>query len=172
MKHFPLAVTITLPLVVACISAAQNQADRLKKTDETFVIKAAQGGLAEVELGNLAMQRGTNQKVKDFGRQMVTDHTKAGDELKTIASNKSVSVPAGIDPKSQATKQRLSSLSGAAFDRAYMEDMVSDHKEDIAEFQREANTGGDPELRSFAQKTLPTLQHHLQLAQDALAAVK
>ncbi len=172
VKHFKLAKTIALPLVVACISAAQNQADRLKKTDETFVMKAAQGGLAEVELGNLAIERGANQKVKDFGRRMVTDHSKAGDELKTIASHKSLNVPAGIDAKSQATKHRLSSLSGAAFDRAYMEDMVSDHKEDIAEFQREANTGADPELRSFAQKTLPTLQHHLQLAQDALAAAK
>ena len=128
--------------------------------------------MAEVELGNLGAQRGTNQKVKDFGQQMVTDHTKAGDELNTIASTKGVSVPAGLDSKSQATKQRLSSLSGAAFDRAHMEDMVSDHKDDIAEFQREANNGSDPDLKAFAQKTLPTLQHHLQMAQDGLAAVK
>jgi putative membrane protein len=172
MKHLQLAIAIAAPLVVVGIGAAQDRAVRMNKAGETFVMKAEQGGLAEVELGNLAMQRGANQKVKDFGHQMVMDHTKAGDELKTIASNKGVSGPAGIDAKSEAAKQRLSSLSGAAFDRAYMEDMVRDHKEDVAEFQREANNGSDPDLKAFAQKTLPTLQHHLQLAEDTLAAVK
>ena len=162
---------MTLPLAVVCIVTAQ-EANRLKNADETFVMKAAQGGSAEVELGNLAMQRGANQKVKDFGQQMVTDHTKAGDELKAIASKNGISLPAGIDAKSQSTNQRLSSLSGAAFDRAYMEDMVKDHKEDVAEFQKEAHGGSDPDLKAFARETLPTLQHHLQMAEDGLAAVK
>ena len=149
-----------------------NEASRMKSPDSTFVTKAAQGGMAEVELGTLATQRASNQKVKDFGQKMVDDHSKANEELKALASQKGVQLPTAIDAKSQAMKTRLTGLQGAAFDRAYMQHMVTDHEHDVAEFQKEADHGADPDVKNFAAKTLPTLQGHLKMAQDTLGDVK
>ena len=165
---------MAISALLVCVAAAQqSQANRMKQSaDETFATKAAQGGIAEVEFGNLASQRASNEKVKQFGQQMVTDHTKANDELKAIATRKGLTLPTSMDSKSEATRKHLSTLSGAAFDRAYMQDMVSDHRKDIAEFQQEASHGTDSDLKEFASKTLPTLQHHLELAEQALAAAK
>lgn len=157
--------------LIASTAAAQSSANRMG-SDNTFITKAAQGGAAEVELGKLADSNASSDKVKAFGRRMVADHSKANAELSNIASQKGVTVPSGLNAKDQATKDRLSKLNGAAFDRAYMEDMVKDHREDIAEFRKEANSGQDPDVKAFAQKTLPTLQEHLKLAEDALSQVK
>ena len=170
-----LVVTITLaafPLFVGHLAAQQNNANRLKTADSNFADKAAQGGMAEVELGKMATQHAQNAKVKQFGQRMVDDHTKINDQLKSIATNKALTLPASLDSKDESEKNKLSSLQGEAFDKAYMEDMVSDHEKDIADFQHEANHGDDPDIKAFAQKTLPTLQTHLQLAKDALADVK
>ncbi|MGI8742094.1 MAG: DUF4142 domain-containing protein [Bryobacteraceae bacterium] len=134
--------------------------------DQRFMMKAAQGGMAEVQLGQLAKDHASSQAVKDFGQTMVDDHTKANDELKTLASQKNVTLPTAIDPEDQATIDQLTKLNGAAFDKAYMQDMISDHQKDIAEFQTEANSGTDSDTKAWASKTLPTLQHHLQMAQD------
>jgi putative membrane protein len=174
MKYHAIAIAMTLSSLLAGAAAAQdNQANRMTASaDSSFITKAAQGGQAEVELGTLATQRASNDKVKEFGQKMVDDHTQAGNELKSIATSKGVNFPDGIDSKSRATKTRLSRLHGAAFDRAYMQDMVADHKEDIAEFQREADSGSDPDVKAFAAKTLPTLQQHFEMAQDALNSVK
>ena len=140
--------------------------------DSAFVTKALEGGNAEVELGTLAEQRASNDKVKQFGRQMVTDHTKAEDELKGLASSKGMNVPSSMDTKSETAKTRLSRLSGAAFDRAYMEDMVSDHEHDVTAFRKEAEHGTDPDIKAFASKTLPILEEHLRKAQETLGEVK
>lgn len=145
---------------------------RQSSGDTTFVTKALQGGMAEVELGQLAQDKGSSETVKNFGKQMVTDHSKAGDELKTIATSKGITVPTSLDSKSQSTKDRLSQLSGAAFDRAYMQDMVSDHEKDVSDFRKESASGSDADVKAFATKTLPTLEHHLQLARTGLAEVK
>jgi putative membrane protein len=173
MKYPPIATIFALSaLLIGTVGAQQNEANRLKSADRAFVTKAAQGGLAEVELGNLATQKAANDKVKHFGQQMVTDHSKANDALKLIAVSEGITLPTGLDSKADALKTRLSGLNGADFDRAYMENMVKDHKEDIAEFQKEADHGTDQQIKEFALKTLPTLQHHLQMAQDALSEVK
>jgi len=140
--------------------------------DDTFATKAAEGGMAEVELGKLAQQHASNDAVKQFGTRMVDDHTKANDELKMIAAKKSITLPTALNSKDQATMDRLSKLNGAAFDKAYMADMVRDHKEDISEFQREADHGSDPDFKAFASKTLPTLQDHLKMAQETDSKVK
>ncbi len=153
-------------------STQANSANRMKGSDDTFVTKAAQGGMAEVEMGNLAVQKASNPKVKEFGQKMVDDHTKANDELKEIAGRKGLSMPAKTDSKHQSVENKFSNLSGAAFDRAYMQDMVNDHKEDVAEFQKEADRGTDPDVKAFAAKTLPTLQQHLQMAQETFNEVK
>ena len=146
---------------------------KLSSADQQFVTKAAQGGMAEVELGQLAAQKAQNPQVKQFGQKMVDDHTKANDQLKQVASQEGVTLPTGLDAKDQALKDRLSKLSGDQFDRVYMQHMVQDHKKDIADFQKEANNGKDQQVKQFAQQTLPTLKEHLQMAQqDEQAVVK
>ncbi|HEX5123916.1 MAG TPA: DUF4142 domain-containing protein [Rhodanobacteraceae bacterium] len=134
--------------------------------DSDFVMKAAQGGTEEVELGQLAATQAGSADVKQFGQRMVTDHSTANDELKTVAAKSGATVPADLSKKQQSDKAKLSKLNGAEFDKAYMKMMVSDHKEDIAEFEKEAKSGKDPDVKAFASKTLPTLKEHLQLAEQ------
>jgi len=150
---------------------AQSGASRLGSADNSWVMKVAAGGLAEVELGKLAQSQGSSDAVKQFGKRMVDDHSKANDELSQLASRKGITLPTSLDAKHQATKDRLSKLSGAAFDRAYMDDMVKDHREDVSEFRKEATNGQDADVKAFAAKTLPTLEEHLKMAQDTDAAV-
>ena len=122
-----------------------------------------------MELGKLAADKASNEDVKKFGQRMVDDHTKANDKLKQIASSKSVNVPDELNAKDKATKSRLEKLSGAQFDRAYMNDMVKDHVEDVAEFNRESKVAKDPDVKSFASETLPTLEDHLKNARSVAA---
>jgi putative membrane protein len=133
-------------------------------TDAQFAKEAAEGGFAEVKMGQLAEQKGVSQEVKDFGKRMETDHSKADDLLKATASKDNLTLPSMMDAKDQATYDRLSKLSGEAFDRAYARDMVRDHRADIAAFRYEANDGKDASIKSFASDTLPTLETHLKLA--------
>jgi putative membrane protein len=128
---------------------------------------AARGSMAEVELGRLATQKASSPEVKQFGQRMVDDHTKANDELKTLAQSKSITIPTDLDAKHQATRDRLSKLSGAAFDRAYMQEMVADHRKNVNEFRKQSQSGKDAEVKAWAAKTLPTLEEHLKMAQSA-----
>ena len=134
--------------------------------DRKFMDNAAQGGMAEVQLGQLAQEKGQSQEVKDFGKKMVDDHSKANDQLKQLASQKGVTLPTDLDAKDKATKARLEKLSGQQFDQAYMKDMVTDHKKDVAEFQKESKSAVDPDVKSWAGQTLPTLQGHLKMAEE------
>lgn len=143
-----------------------HKMDSMKGADSKFAMEAAQGGMAEVQLGKLATEKASSSDVKQFGQRMVDDHSKANDELKSIASQKGMTLPSDMGAKNQAEYDRLSKLSGAAFDKAYMRHMTTDHKKDVAEFQKESNSGKDSEIKSFAAKTLPTLQEHLKMAQD------
>ena len=140
--------------------------------DKAFVEKAAVGGMAEVQMGKMAQQKGSSDQVKQFGSRMVEDHSKANDELKQIASGKGLQLPSAPDAHDQQEMARMQKLSGAEFDRAYMDHMVKDHKKDIAEFKKQASSGKDPEIKAFAAKTLPTLQEHLKMAEAADAEVK
>ncbi len=133
-------------------------------TDRQFMMEAAQGGMAEVELGQLATQRAGTDAVRGFGQRMMVDHARANNELRRIAEREGVQLPASIDARDQATKDRLSTLSGPAFDRAYMRDMVTNHEHDIAQFEQETRQGHDPAMVAWAQQTLPTLREHLRLA--------
>ena len=134
--------------------------------DKSFAMKAAQGGLAEVQAGQLASQRAASPQVKQFGQRMVQDHTQAGQELQQIAEQQNLKLPEQPAASDKAQSQRLNGLSGQAFDRAYMEHAVQDHTKDVAEFRREAQSGQDPALKAYAQKYLPVIQKHLQLAQS------
>jgi putative membrane protein len=152
---------------VGMIGLATQSMAAMSAADRDFAQKAAGGGMAEVALGQLAQQNASSQQVKDFGQRMVTDHTQANQELQQIAQQENLTLPSAPAPKDQALQKQLSGLKGSAFDSAYTRDMVKDHKQDIAEFRREAQSGQDPALKAFAQKTLPILEQHLQMAQAA-----
>src|SRR5262249_19674885 len=138
-----------------------------QSADHQFVMDAARGGMAEVELGKLAGEKAQSEQVKQFGQRMAQDHTKANDELTSLAQQKNITLPTTLDAKDKATVDRLSKLSGAQCDRAYMQDMVQDHRKDVNEFRKESQGGKDPEVKAWAARTLPTLEEHLRLAQSA-----
>lgn len=140
--------------------------------DMKFAMMAAMGGMEEVEMGKLAAEKGASDEVRQFGQRMVDDHTKANQELMQIVSSKGMTPPAALDAKHQADMQKMSALSGEAFDKAYVKMMVKDHKKDVGEFQKESTRGADPELKAFATSTLPTLQEHLQMIQRIDAKMK
>jgi putative membrane protein len=171
-KLFYVAGVTTFCTFLGCwaLLAHQETSPSTKKaaSDEQFAKKAAQGGLAEVKMGELAQQKGTNEAVKKFGQRMAEDHTKAGEELKQAAMKENITLPTDLDTKDQATYDALSKLSGPAFDRAYARDMVKDHEQDIAEFKREANSGKNESIKNFAAQTLPTLEDHLKEAREMM----
>ena len=129
--------------------------------DEAFYKKAAEGGMAEVELGKVAQEKGQSQAVKDFGAMMVKDHSAANGDLQGIAAGKGIDLPDHASMMQKAMKGKLEVMSGDAFDKAYVKGMVKDHKEDIKEFEKEAKEGKDADARKFANDTLPTLRKHL-----------
>jgi putative membrane protein len=161
----PIAAQSTKPQP-APTSKAATDAGAVPASDTAFAKEAAIGGMAEVEFGNLAKEKASNSDVKQFADRMVTDHSKGNDELKQWAQQKKVTLPTELDAKHKATKDRLSKLSGDAFDKAYMRDMVSDHVKDVSAFKRESTSAKDPELKAWAAKTLPTLEEHLKLARE------
>jgi putative membrane protein len=154
-------------LALAGLAGAQSLSD----ADREFIQKAAVGGAAEVELGTLATQRASRPAVKDFGAKMVKDHGAANAELATLAKSKGVDVQTALDAEHQAIRDRLMALQGPDFDRAYMQEMVKDHTQDVAEFEKASQTASDTDVRSWAAKTLPTLREHLALARDVNSQV-
>jgi putative membrane protein len=135
-------------------------------SDRHFMKDAAQGGMVEVELGQLVADKASSPEVKEFAQRMVKDHSQANDQLKQIASQKGVTLPTSLSTKDQAMKHKLSKLSRNAFDQAYMSDMGKDHKTDIAAFQKESASGKDLDVKQFASQTLPTLKDHLKQAES------
>ena len=153
-------------------TAKESKSSKMARGDERFLKDAAEGNLAEVKLGQLAEQRAASDSVKQFGKRMATDPQKAFDELKQLASQKGVQVPTDLDRSHQRLYDRLSKMNGADFDRAYMKEMVKDHDRDVKAFRREADSGKDGEVKSWAGKTLPTLQEHQQQAKQVHASVQ
>ena len=133
--------------------------------DKEFVVKAGMGGLYEVQAGNLALQKAESAGVRAFAQRMVTDHGKANAELANLATAKGLALPAELEGEHEHAIEHLNTLSGAEFDKAYMEHMRSDHQKDVAEFEKASTSAQDADIKAFAAKTLPTLREHLQLAQ-------
>jgi putative membrane protein len=156
----------------AAKAAAAAPSAALSSSDRKFIEEAARGGLAEVELGRLAAQKGASAEVKKFGQRMVDDHSKANDKLQQIASSRGVAVPKEMDAASKREYDKLQKLSELQFDQEYMKSMVSDHQKDVKDFQKEQKAARDSDLKAFVTNTLPTLQEHLKLAQSGQAAVK
>jgi putative membrane protein len=152
--------------------SSQGGAAQMSSADHNFVMNAAKGGKAEVELGTLASQQATNPAVKQFGERMVKDHTEANNRLQQIAQQKGMTLPNDLPDDAKQLKERLTNMKGPEFDRTYMQNMVQDHQKDVAEFQQEADQGQDPDIKNFAATTLPTLKEHLQLAQTDLSKIK
>lgn len=152
--------------------AKSGASSSLASGERRFLEKAAQHGMAEVELGKLAQQNGGSQQVKDFGKRMVDDHSKANDEVKRIAAAKGVTLPTDMDGSHKRKLDKLSKMTGNDFDRAYMDDMVDDHQSDVKEFRSMAKNAKDADIRNFASTTLPTLEQHLSMAKSTEDAVK
>jgi len=152
--------------------AAENNMQAQNQGDADFAMEAADGGMTEVMLGQLAQKNGSAKDVKDFGQMMVTDHSKANDELKSLAGQKNINLPASVSAEHQQMHDDLAKKTGKDFDKAYMDMMVDDHQKDIDLFQNEANNGTDADLKAWAAKTLPTLQKHLDRAKQVRDALK
>jgi putative membrane protein len=169
MKITPALIGSALAVILAAVP--QNSFGKEKdkgtgatSTEKSFIMKAANGGMTEVELGKVAADKGQMQDVKEFGSRMVTDHTKANNELKSVASNLGVTVPAKVDSKHQAMIDKFSKMSaGNDFDKAYIKDMVKDHETDISEFEKAEKQVKNADLKSFIEKTVPVMKEHLEM---------
>jgi putative membrane protein len=134
--------------------------------DHMFVMDVAMDGMAEVDHGKLASEKASNDKVKAFGQRMVADHGKAGDELKSLAATKQMTLPTSLDATHQAMHDQLAKLSGTQFDAAYVRDMVAGHKKAVAAFTKESTSGKDSDVKAWAAKTLPTIREHLTMIES------
>jgi putative membrane protein len=184
-----LCATLVLPTAVWAQTSAGHPGDKKTDTVETasgkrtsttadttferkFIDKAASGGMAEVNLGKLAMEKGSSPTVKQFGLKMVEDHGKANDELKAIAEKKNLPIPTDVDTEQKATYDKLAKLSGADFDKAYMDAMVKDHDEDVKEFKHATAAPMDPDVKAWAKKTLAVIEQHDHIAHQDKSALK
>ena len=166
MRKSYLAALVAAPLV---LTGASGGAAQLSAQDRSFVDNAASGGLDEVQDAQLAEQKATSPDVKQFASQMITDHTQANQELMQIAQSKGISLPKAPMRTEQRETEKMKELSGSQFDRQYAKEQVKDHQKTVALFEKEADAGQDTELKAFAQKYLPKLQQHLQMAQSLAA---
>ena len=144
-----------------------GEADRtaVHDSEKDFITKQLADGDAEVELGRMAAQKAVNPEVKRFAQMMVDDHTKALDDLKSSAGTHNITWPTTLDADHKKLSDRLSKLSGAAFDREYMQAMVDGHKKVAADLRKESQSGTDADLKAWAGKTLPTVEAHLKQAE-------
>jgi putative membrane protein len=152
MKQLLALLVLTFPLAVL---AADDP-------DASFYKHAAEAGISEVDLGNLAEQKGTSQAVKDFGAQMVKDHSSVNDKLKALAASKSISLPTSASIGEMATKAKLDVLSGETFDNSYIKSQLKAHRAAVRLFKKEIASGQDADAKAFASATLPTLREHLK----------
>jgi putative membrane protein len=153
-------------------SMNQSMLDNDEDKDMDFMEEAALGGLMEVELGKYAQQNAVNPRVRNFGAMMVKDHSKANDELKALAAKKNILFPTALDEAHLRKLNNLKEKKGADFDKAYMDEMLDDHQKDTDKFKRHAEDGMDPDIRTFASKTLPVLLMHQDSARTINDALK
>ena len=149
------------------VAAARAQVNpTLSTSDAAFMTTAARGGMAEVQLGQLAQRNGSSAAVKRFGERMVDDHGRSNQEMMALAQRKEITPPSSVGAEHQRTYDDLAKLRGRAFDRAYAQAMVKDHQEDLQAYQEEAANGTDPDVKAFAARHVPHLQEHLRMAQS------
>jgi putative membrane protein len=152
MKRTFIALALTLPMFAF---AASNP-------DASFYKHAAEGGIAEVEDGHLAQDKGMSQQVKDFGAMMVKDHSAANEKLQALAASKNITLPTSPSVTQMASKAKLDVLSGDTFDKSYVKGQISAHQQTVALFRKEISSGQDADAKAFATATLPTVRAHLK----------
>jgi putative membrane protein len=140
--------------------------------DTEFAVAAADGGMMEVELGKLAQTNASSAQVKQFAQMMIDDHSKANEELIALAQQKNITLPSSLSDKKRKKYDDFAEKKGEEFDKDYIDFMVDDHKDDIDKFEKQADKGNDADLKAWASGKLPTLRHHLEMAQQAKDAVK
>ena len=156
------AVLVAVLLTTSCATFPRNE--REGRAAPAFATRAARASIAEVEMSRVAGARAYEPRVRTFADRMVTDHSRALEELQGLASEKGWRLPDSPDPEHRMLAAELERRSGESFDRAYMRAMVEDHVEAVSMFRRYARNGEDPELRDYARRTLPTLQEHADMA--------
>jgi len=164
-------ISLVAVALLALSGPAAAQIQIVNTADRDFINKAATGGATEVELGRLATLRAARPSVRSFGERMMIDHGRGNAELAALAQSKGLPLPTALEPSQLAMRDRLNALSGADFDRAYMSEMVRDHTEDIALFEREAEISADPDIKAWAARSLPMLRDHLALARQVNSEV-
>lgn len=165
------AIALMASTLLTIGSVGAEDTSKGNHPDGKFFKKAAQGGLAEVSLGQMAVDKGQSEAVKNFGQRMVTDHGKANQELQTLAASEGVTLPTEMNSEAKALLKKLSGLSGGEFDKAYIKEMIKDHKKDVSAFKKEAEQGKDEDVKNWAAKTLPTLEEHYTLAQTTQSQI-
>jgi putative membrane protein len=155
--------------VLALIALAAPLIAMADSPDASFYKKAAEGGMAEVDAGNLAQSKANSQKVKEFGAMMVKDHSAANDKLKDLAASKGVTLPTSSSVGQMAASAKLEVLTGDTFDKSYIKGQIAAHQSTLALFRKEIASGQDPDAKAFAAATLPTIRSHLK-AINAIAA--
>jgi putative membrane protein len=150
--------------------STKQSASGISSSDRQFLTKAAEGSMAEIEMGKLAQERGSSEHVKELGKQLAEDHQKSLDQVRTIAESKGMTLPQEVSKKDKAEHDRLSGMSGDAFDRAFLRATQQDHKKDIAEYKRQAERSTDPDVKQYAQSTLPVLERHEQASMHGTSA--
>jgi putative membrane protein len=163
MKTNSISATFGLALVsVGLLVLPATAATPVSMADKDFILTAAQGGMTEVKLGELAAQNGTRADVIEFGQQMVKDHSAINADLKTLAAQKEVTLPDSLDAKHQNMVNKMAALSGSDFDKVYIASMIKDHKMDAKEFKAESAATKDTDIKSFVDKSLSVVQRHLE----------
>jgi putative membrane protein len=168
MKTKSLLLGLSLPFFAL---ASTGFAAVLNGTDQSFLKDAYQDGVGEVKMGQMGQAKTGNADVKSFATMIVADHTKANAEMKSLADSKQLKVPEDPSLTSQAKAKMLDAKTGANFEKEYIDGMIKDHKNDIEKFQKESLEAKDPDVKAFAQKTLPTLREHLKMAEDIQAKI-
>jgi putative membrane protein len=160
MKRYISCLIVTVPIFAWAADKSPYQ---------DFFKHAAQGGIAEVEAGNLAQSKGNSQAVKDFGAMMVKDHSDANAKLESIAAGENMKLPSSSGAQQMASKAKLEVLTGDTFDKAYIKNQVAAHERTVSLFKKEIASGTDAQAKAFAQETLPTVQTHLRKIRDIAA---
>lgn len=136
------------------------------KADQKFLMMAAQGNIAEIEMAQLAKQKApNNNQVQNYAQRIIEDHTTANNKVMQIMAKKGLTMPKTPPADAMAMMKKMKGMSGAKFAKMYMQDMIKDHTKDIADYSNEAKHGYDDDIKGYAVSTLPTLQSHLQFAQ-------
>jgi putative membrane protein len=173
----PFAAVVVLLCATAMQSATlaaseTSGAGTVTPADKDFMMAAAQSGMFEVRLGEIAKKKGATDEVKDFGAMMASDHGKAGEDLKAVAAKLQVTLPDRLDAEHKAIVDRLSKLSGADFDKAYTDEMVKAHSKDVSAFQQASKNAKDADVKAFAKRTLPVIMAHLKEVKTIMGGEK